>query len=83
MEKIFEISKEQVEKKADEYIASLKYDASEEEKKNIKEMYVANGLKQLEKMKNAHDLAYKKLQESRAKAKAGRKQNLQRIRGHK
>lgn len=83
MEKIFEIKREEIEKKADEYISNLKYDATDEEKKNIKEMYVSNGLKQLEKMKNAHDLAYKKLQESRVKAKAGRKQNLQRIRGHK
>lgn len=83
MEKIFEINRAEVEKKADEYISNLKYDATDEEKKTIKEMYVANGLKQLEKLKNAHDLAYRKLQKSRAKAKAGRKQNLQRIRGHK
>ena len=83
MEKIFEINRAEVEKKADEYISNLKYDATDEEKKTIKEMYVANGLKQLEKMKNAHDLAYRKLQKNRAKAKAGRKQNLQRIRGHK
>ena len=83
MEKIFEINREEVEKKADEYIANLKYDATEEEKKTIKEMYIANGLRQLEKMKNAHDLAYRQLQERRVKAKAGRKQNLQRIRGHK
>ena len=83
MEKIFEIKREEVEKKADEYISNLKYDASDEEKASIKEMYVSNGLKQLERMKNAHDLAYRQLQKKRAKAKAGRKQNLQRIRGYK
>ena len=71
------------EKKADEYIAHLKKEVTDEEKKQLKELYIESGLRQLEKMKNAHDLAYQQLQERRAKAKAGRKQNLQRIRGHK
>ena len=62
MKKIFEINREEVEKKADEYVKSLKYDASDDEKAEIKKMYVANGLRQLEKMKNAYDLEYRRVQ---------------------
>lgn len=80
MQKVFEINKEEIEKKADDYIKNLKYDATDEEKQHIKEMYVANGLKQLEKMKTVYDLEYRRVQKNRAKAKKSRKQNLIRIR---
>ena len=83
MKQIFEINKEEVEKKADEYVKSLKYDASEEEKAEIKKMYVANGLRQLEKMKNAYDLEYRRVQRNRAKAKKARKQNIAMRKGHR
>ena len=83
MKPIFEINKEEVERKAEDYIKNLKYDATEEEKANIKELYIANGLHQLEKMKNAYDLEYRRVQRNRAKAKMARKQNVQRRRGHK
>lgn len=76
MKPIFEINKEEVEKKADEYVKNLKYDASEEEKAEIKKMYVANGLRQLEKMKDAYDLEYRRVQKNREKAKKARKQNI-------
>lgn len=79
MKEIFEINKEEVEKKADEYIKNLKYDATEEEKKQMRELYIANGLHQLEKMKNKYDLEYQRVQKNRAKAKKARKQNLRRI----
>ena len=83
MEKIFEIKKEEVEKRADDYIKNLKYDVTEEQKEEIKQLYVANGLKQLQAMKTKHDLEYKKLQKSRQKAKVARKQNIQRRKGHR
>ncbi len=79
MKEIFEINKEEVEKKADEYIKNLKYDATEEEKKQMRELYIANGLHQLEKMKNKYDLEYQRVQRNREKAKKARKQNLRRI----
>ena len=83
MKKVFEINKEEVERKAEDYIKNLKYDASEEEKANIKELYIANSMHQLQKMKNAYDLEYRRVQRNRAKAKFGRKQNIARRRGHK
>ena len=79
MKEIFEINKEEVEKKAEEYIKNLKYDATEEEKEQMKQLYIANGLHQLEKMKNKYDLEYQRVQKNRAKAKKARKQNLRRI----
>lgn len=83
MQKVFEINKEEIEKKADDYIKNLKYDATDEEKQHIKEMYVANGLKQLQKMKTVYDLEYRRVQKKREKSKKARKQNLQRIRRNK
>lgn len=83
MQKVFEINKEEIEKKADDYIKNLKYDATDEEKQHIKEMYVANGLKQLQKMKTVYDLEYRRVQKNREKSKKARKQNLQRIRRNK
>ena len=83
MKPIFEIDREEVERKAEDYIKNLKYDASDEEKANIKELYIANSMRQLEKMKAAYDLEYRKVQKNRAKAKFGRKQNIARRRGHK
>lgn len=79
MKEIFEINKEEVEKKAEEYIKNLKYDATDEEKEQMKQLYIANGLHQLEKMKNKYDLEYQRVQKNRAKAKKARKQNLRRI----
>ena len=83
MKKIFEINKEEVEKKAEEYIKNLKYDATDEQKEELKQMYISNGLKQLEKMKNAYNLEYRRVQKRRAKAKFTRKQNIQRRKGHR
>ena len=83
MKKIFEINKEEVERKAEDYVKNLKYDATEQEKEGIKKMYVENGLRQLEKMKTAYDLEYRKVQKNRAKAKFGRKQNIARRKGHR
>lgn len=83
MKKIFEINKEEVERKAEDYVKNLKYDATEQEKEDIKKMYVENGLRQLEKMKTAYDLEYRKVQKNRAKAKFGRKQNIARRKGHR
>ena len=82
MKKIFEIDKTEVEKRAEDYIKNLKYDASDEEKQQIKELYIANGLKQLEKMKTAYDLEYARVQKRREKAKKARKQNIARRKGH-
>jgi len=79
MKEIFEINKEEVEKKAEEYIKNLKYDATDEEKEQMKQLYITNGLHQLEKMKNKYDLEYQRVQKNRAKAKKARKQNLRRI----
>lgn len=79
MKEIFEINREEVEKKADEYIKNLKYDATDEEKKQMRELYIANGLHQLEKMKNKYDMEYQRVQKNRAKSKKARKQNLRRI----
>lgn len=79
MKEIFEINKEEVEKKAEDYVKSLKVDASEEEKERIKKLYVENGLRQLQKMKTKYDIEYRRVQKNRAKAKKARKQNLQRI----
>ena len=83
MKKIFEINREEVERKAEDYVKNLKYDASEQEKEDIKKMYIENGLRQLEKMKNAYDLEYRRVQKNREKAKAARKQNIARRKGHK
>ena len=83
MKKIFEINREEVEKKAEDYVKNLKYDASDEEKANIKKMYVENGLRQLEKMKIAYDLEYRRVQKNREKAKKARKQNIQRRKGQR
>lgn len=83
MEKIFEIKREEVEKRAEDYIKNLKYDATDEQKEEIKQLYIANGLRQLEAMKNKHDLEYRKVQRRRELTKRARKQNLQRIRGYK
>ena len=83
MEKIFEITREEVEKRAEDYIKNLKYDATDEQKEEIKQLYIANGLRQLEAMKNKHDLEYRKVQRRRELTKRARKQNLQRIRGYK
>lgn len=80
MEKIFEINKEEVERKADDYIKNLKYDATDEEKEQLRQLYIASGLKQLEIMKNKYDLEYQRVQRNRAKAKKARKQNLKRLR---
>lgn len=82
MKKVFEINKEEVERKAEDYIKNLKYDATEEEKANIKELYIANSMRQLEKMKAAYDLEYRKVQKNRVKAKFGRKQNIARRKAH-
>ena len=83
MKKIFEINREEVERKAEDYVKNLKYDASEQEKEDIKKMYIENGLRQLEKMKTAYDLEYRRVQKNREKTKAARKQNIARRKGHK
>lgn len=80
MKEIFEINKEEIEQKADNYIKNLRYETTDEEKKHIKELYVASGLKQIQKMKRAHDIEYKKLLKRRKVAKMNRKNNLKRIR---
>lgn len=83
MKPIFEIDKEELNRKADDYIKNLKYDATDEQKQEMKDLYIATGLKKLEKMKAAYDLEYRRVQKNRAKAKAARKQNIARRKGHK
>lgn len=83
MKAIFEIDKEELNRKADDYIKNLKYDATDEQKQEMKDLYIATGLKKLEKMKAAYDLEYRKVQKNRAKAKAARKQNIAMRKRHK
>ena len=76
MKPIFEINREEIEKKAEDYVNNLKQEYTDEEKARAKEFYIANSLRTLNKMKEKHDLEYRRVQKNRKKAKEARKQNI-------
>lgn len=77
---IYNVSDEELTKKADEYINAVGKDMSDTDKERAKEFYISNAKKNLNKMRTKTVVKMMQQQKKRQLAKQRRKQNVRRIR---
>lgn len=74
--KIYDISDEEIMKKADEYVKMLGENLSEADKEKAKEFYIENSKRHLTKMKTVSSVKFKQQQRRRELSKKNRKMAL-------